>query len=392
MQRGIQFAGRPVWAEIRLSALAHNLRAIRRHVNPPGTKSRQKHQVLAVVKGNAYGHGAVPVARALSRAGADWFGVTCTAEGSELREAGIREPILVLTGFWAGEEKRLLDDRLTPAITGCEQLRLLERAARKRRRTVPFHLKIETGMNRLGISPADIPCFVSTLADCPHLRLEGIFTHFASSEVFSDESTEQQRLVFEESLRRLEALGISAPLVHLANSAAVALRPASWGTMVRPGLVLYGYHQNYDPSERTDEAGTVLPLRPALSLRARIISLRDIPAGKGVGYNHRWISLRPSRVAVISAGYADGVPRALTNRGRVIVRGKFAPLIGTISMDLITADVSDIPDAALGDVATIYGADGKCTQYVSEVAKQVGTVTSDLCCALGKRVPRFYLP
>jgi alanine racemase len=161
---------------------------------------------------------------------------------------------------------------------------------------------------------------------------------------------------------------------------------------VRPGLVLYGYHQSYDPPERTAEANAKMPLRPALSLRARIISLRDVPAGQGVGYNHRWVTPRPSRIAVISAGYADGLPRALTNRGRVIIRGRFAPLVGTISMDLTTADVTEIPEVALGDVATIYGADGDATQYVSEVAQQVGTVTSDLCCALGKRVPRFYLP
>lgn len=391
MERGIQFAGRPVWAEIRLSALAHNMRAIRRHVNPPGTR-RGRRQILAVVKANAYGHGAVPVAKELARAGADWFGVTCTMEGHELREGGIREPILILTGFWAGEEKRLLDERLTPTITRCEQLRLLERAARKRRRPAPFHLKIDSGMNRLGIAPSDVPCFARTLAECPHLRLEGIYTHFASSEIFTNETTGDQQQVFEKTVAQLGALGITAPLVHLANSAAVAMRPATWGTLVRPGLVLYGYHQNYDPPEMSAQAASVVPLRPALSLRARIISLRDIPAGQGVGYNHRWVSPRPSRIAVISAGYADGIPRALTNRGQMIVRGKFAPLVGTISMDLTAADVSEIPDVAVGDVATIYGSDSGVTQYVSDVARQVGTVTSDLCCALGKRVPRFYLP
>ena len=395
MQRGIQFAGRPVWAEIRLSALAHNLRAIRRHVNS-GTQAKgargAKPQILCVVKGNGYGHGSVPVSRELARAGADWFGVTSTAEGTELREGGIRKPILVLTGFWEGEEKKLIAERLTPAITRCGQLPLLEHAARKHRRPVSFHLKVETGMNRLGISPHDVPCFARTLADCPHLRLEGIFTHFASSEIFSDATTENQSRVFEETLGRLRVLGITAPLVHQANSAAVALRPATWGTLVRPGLVLYGYHQNYDPPERTADANEELPLRPALALRARIISLRDIPPGQGVGYNHRWLAPRPSRVAVLSAGYADGLPRGLTNRGRVIVRGRFAPIVGTVSMDLTTADVTDIPDVKLGDVATIYGQDGECSQYVSEVAQQVGTVTSDLCCALGKRVPRFYLP
>ncbi len=385
-----------MWAEIRLSALTHNLRAIRRHLNSAGAQAgprRVRRQILAVVKANAYGHGAVPVARALARAGADWFGVTCSAEGIELREGGIRKPILILTGFWAGEEKRLLEHRLTPAVTGCEQLLLLERAAaRAHRRRVAFHLKVQTGMNRLGISPGDVPCFARTLADCPHLRLEGIFTHFASSEVFTDETTEQQRKVFEGVLESLRALGISAPIMHLANSAAIASRPGTWASMVRPGLVLYGYHQFYDPPERNAQVESKLPLRPALALRARLISLRNVAPGEGVGYNHRWIAARPSRVAVISAGYADGLSRGLTNRGRVIIRGRFAPLVGAISMDLVTADVTDIPDVSLGDVATIYGADGDAHQYVSEVAEQLGTVTSDLCCALGKRVPRFYLP
>lgn len=395
MQRGIQFEGRPVWAEIRLSALAHNLRAIRRHVNPRGAPAgsrRQARKVLAVVKANAYGHGAVPVARALARAGADWFGVTCTAEGIELREGGIRKPILVLTGFWAGEEKSLLRHRLTPAITQCEQLRLLERAAARARRRIAFHLKVETGMNRLGISPSDVPCFARTLADCPHLEFGGIFTHLAASEVFTSDSAEQQVQVFKGVLARLSALQLTAPLVHLANSAAVVSRPDTWGNMVRPGLVLYGYHQSYEPPELTAQADAKLPLQPALALRARLISLRNVAPGKAVGYNGRWVASRPSKIAVIAAGYADGLSRALTNRGRVIIRGRFAPLVGTISMDLVTADVSDIPDVSLGDVATIYGCDSSQCQYVSAVAGQLGTVTSDLCCALGTRVPRFYLP
>jgi alanine racemase len=399
MQKGIHFDGRPVWAEIRLSALAHNLRTIRKHLRSqnPSAKSSSatrgaRPQILAVVKGNGYGHGAVPVAQELARAGADWFGVTSTSEGMELRKGGIREPILVLTGFWPGEEKNLLRHRLTPAVTRCEQLKLLERAAARARRKVRFHLKVETGMNRLGISPSDVPCFVRTLADSPHLELEGIFTHFASSEVFTNEDTEAQRMVFEGVLERLRAQGVTAPLIHLANSAAVVLRPSTWGTMVRPGLLLYGYHQWYEPEALSGEADVKLPLRPALALRARLISLRNVAPGQGVGYNHRWIASRPSRIAAISAGYADGIPRALTNRGRVIIRGKFAPLVGTVSMDLITVDVTDMPEARFGDVATLYGADGDTTQYVSEVARQVGTVASDLCCALGKRVPRFYLP
>ena len=393
MQRGIRFNGRPVWAEIRLSALAHNIKAIRRHIDSGETRSAKgpQRKILAVVKANAYGHGAVPVSRALAKAGADWFGLTSTAEGIELREGKIRKPILVLTGFWPGEEKRLIQNDLTPAITRCEQLRFLERAAARARRRVKFHVKFQTGMNRLGLSPGDVPCFARTLAASPHLECEGVFTHFASSEVFTDQRVEEQQREFECILEHLGRLGISAPLVHMANSAAVASRPQTWATMIRPSLVLYGYHQSYEPPELTVQTNANLPLQPALALRARLISLRDTAPGQAVGYNGRWVAQRPSRVAVISAGYADGLPRSLTNKGRVIVRGQFAPLVGTVSMDLTTADVTDIPGVAVGDVATFYGVDGNATQYVSDVARQLGTVTSELCCALGTRVPRFYL-
>jgi len=393
MQRGLQFEGRPIWAEIRLGALVRNLRAIRKRVNPHGTPRSARRKILAVVKANAYGHGAVPVARALARAGTDWFGVTCSAEGMELRRGGIRDRILLLTGFWPGEEKHIIEHRLTPAVTRCEQLRMLERAAaRARRGPVAFHLKIDSGMNRLGISPSDVPCVARTLAACPHLKLEGIFTHFASSEVFTDEKTDQQQQVFMRTLEHLRSLGVEAPLIHLANSGGIATRPATWANMVRPGLILYGYHQSYDPPERNQMAAQALPLRPVLSLRTRVISLRDVPVGQGVGYNGRWVASRPSRVAVIAAGYADGLPRALTNRGRLIIRGQFVPMVGTVSMDLTAADVTEIPEVRIGDVATIYGDDGEASLPISEVARLVGTVTSDLCCAIGQRVPRFYLP
>ncbi|HJY87193.1 MAG TPA: alanine racemase [Candidatus Acidoferrales bacterium] len=398
MKHNVQFEGRPVWAEVSLGALDHNLRAIRRHIN--GSSRRGGPKILAVVKANAYGLGAVPVAKTLAMAGADWFGVTSTAEGAELREAGIRQPILVLTGFWPGEERRLLQYRLTPAITECEQLGLLERAAasfgsargqRARSGPVGFHLKIDTGMNRLGIRASDAECFARALGDCPHLRLEGTFTHFASAEVFTVRQTEAQQKRFSEALERLRALHLRPGLVHLANSAAVAARPESWADMVRPGAILYGYHQFYDPAERKKEMEAKLPLQTALSLRTRIISLRDVAPGEGVGYNARFVAPRTSRIAVLAAGYADGLPRNLANRGRVIVRGQFAPLVGTISMDLAMIDVTRIEGARLGDVVTIYGADGSAAQQVSEVAHELGTVTSDLLCALGQRVPRFYL-
>jgi len=411
MARMVQFDGRPVWAEVSLGALAHNLREIRRHIRGVGPNSSPdaftasgssrgssargaKRKILAVVKGNAYGHGIVPVARALGRAGADWFGVTCSAEGMELRESGVRGPVLLLTGFWTGEERRILDNHLTPAITQIEQLRWLERAAaraRGRRKPVEFHLKIDSGMNRLGLGPGEIPAFASAMADCPHLRLGGAFTHLASSEDHSTEQAIEQEKMFRGALDCLRARGFDPGIVHLANSGAIASRPSTWAAMVRPGAMLYGYHQFFEPAERTPEIERQIPLRPVLAFRARIISLRDVPAGASVGYNARWTAARASRIAVIAAGYADGVARVLTNRGKVIVRGQFAPIVGSVSMDLTMADVTDIPAVRLGDTATIFGSDGDARQRVSDVARIAETASAALLCGIGKRVPRFYL-
>ena len=387
MTRPVQFDGRPVWAEISLAAILNNLRVIRHHVG-------RKRKVLAIVKANAYGLGAVDISRALAKAKTDWFGVTCSSEGMELRDAGIRQPILVLTGFWPGEEKRLLKYRLTPTVTRIEQLKLLERAAASSRSAhgkVSFHLKIDTGMNRLGIFPSEVPDFASALADCPHLHLGGAYTHFASAENFCSEQTDRQERTFLDALDQLRAHKINPGLVHMANSGAICARPSTWADIVRPGAILYGYHQSFDPPERRSEIQAKMALRPALSLRSRIISLKDVPAGQGVGYGARFETQRPSRIAVIAAGYADGIVRQRSNHGCVIVRGHRVPIVGIISMDLAALDVTDVSGVSLGDVVTIYGTDGNCSIQVSDVAREIGTVTSDLLCALGRRVPRFYL-
>ncbi len=392
MSKAIHLEGRPVWAEISLKAIIHNLRVIRRHVGA-------NRKVLAVVKSNAYGLGAVPISKALQKAGTEWFGVTCANEGIELRDAGIRKPILVLTGFWPGEEKRLIQNHLRPTVTRVDDVRYLERAAKSLRKKssrksssrVRFHLKINTGMNRLGISPDEIDAFAMALADCPHLQLEGTFTHFASAEDFTAEQTVQQEQLFRDCLSRLRALGISPGIVHMANSGAICARPSTWVDMVRPGAILYGYHQSFDPPQKREEVKGAIPLAPCLSLRARIISLREVPVGQAVGYAARFVTTRPSKIAVINAGYADGVVRARTNRGCGLVRSLRVPLVGTISMDLTMLDVTDVPGVTLGDVVTIYGKDGKAAIEVSDVAREIGTVTSDLLCALGRRVPKYYL-
>jgi alanine racemase len=386
MTKTIKFAGRPVWAEISLQAILHNLRAIRKQVGA-------SRKILAVVKSNAYGLGAVPVAKALQKAGTEWFGVTCANEGVELREAGIRKRILILTGFWPGEEKRLIQNNLTPTVTRVDDLGHLERSATAARgkSQVRFHLKINTGMNRLGIGADEVDSFARALAACKHIRLEGTFTHFASAEDFTAQQTNEQEKVFLACLERLRALGVSPGIVHMANSGAICARPNTWADMVRPGAILYGYYQSFDPPQKKQEVMGQVALRPCLSLRARIISLRNVAVGEGVGYAARFVTKRPSRIAVINAGYADGVVRARTNRGWALVRGKRVPLVGTISMDLTTLDLTDVPEVLLGDVVTIYGKDGDAAIEVSEVAHEIGTVTSDLLCALGRRVPKFYV-
>src|SRR3989442_1567514 len=307
---------RPVWAEVSLSALTYNLQAIRKYVNPQEEKRKTPRKILSIVKGNGYGHGGPEVAKALEKAGSDWFGVTCTDEGIAVRQAGVRKPILILTSFVPGEESRLVEHDLTAVIHRCEQLALLD---------------------------------------------------------------------------RLRALGIDPGIVHLANSAAIVTRPETWADMVRPGAILYGYHPGYDPIEKRDEAEARLPLKPVMSLRSRIISVRNVAAGDGVGYDATFMAQRPTRIGVLAAGYGDGIHRSLGNRGNVLLRGKLAPIAGIISIDVNMIDVTDIEGAEVGDVATIHGTDGTQVLPANRVARSIGTVTSDLLCAVSQRVPRLYV-
>ena len=393
----VNFIGRPVWAEVSLCALRHNFEAIRDYVNPTAEKRQSPRMVLSIVKGNAYGHGGPEVAKALEKFGTDWFGVASAGEGMELRKAGVRKPILVLGGFWPGEERNLLQHNLTPGIHRCEHLALFDAAAAKaHKKHVQIHLKIDTGMNRLGIAASDMDCFAKQLAKCKHLELSGTFTHLASSEVFTDtptgRETPEQLGLFFGALDRLRALGVSPGALHIANSAAIAARPETWADMVRPGAVLYGYHPGFDPVELRAEYEAKLALWPVMSLRARVINIRSIPVGAGVGYNASWVSKRPSLVAVLSAGYGDGIHRSLGNHGCVYIRGHEAPIIGIVSMDVSMLDVTDVPDVAIGDIATLYGTDGENTYPANVIARSIRTVTSDLISGVTRRVPRFYLP
>jgi len=383
-----------VWAEVSLSALQQNLRSIQKHIQKAAPLGRAP-GVLAVVKANAYGHGAVPVAKALAQAGAQGFGVACVSEAIELRESGIRNPILLMGGYLPGEEREVVEFNITPAISNCRQLGPLNKAASrgkaKRNSAFPVQAKFNTGMNRMGLAPSDVNCLARTMADCPNLRLSATFTHFASSELLDGSQTDEQRRLFQGTLIEMHKLGLAPGSIHMANSAAIVARPETWGDMVRPGAVLYGCHVQFDPLGRQSELEAALPVKAVLSLRTKIVGIRDVAAGEAVGYDGRFITNRPTRLAVIAAGYADGLMRGLSNQGTVLVLGRRAPIVGQISMDMAMVDVTGIAGVALGETVTIIGEDGGRSQSAGEVASVVNTVVQDVLCALGSRVHRIYL-
>ena len=377
-------APRPCWAEISLSQLKENLAIIRRHIGP-------ERKVLAVVKADAYGHGAVPVSRALEEARVDALGVACVAEGIELRQAGIRAPIVVLTGFFPGEEKDLIAHDITPGITEVGQVERLEKAAGGKRTRI--HVKIDTGMGRLGVPCSDIPRLLDRLATSPSLELEGLYTHFASSEDFTSPQTDEQVRCFEKAREQFAARGLRPPLIHMANTGAIVARPEAWGTMVRPGSMLYGYLSFFKfPAgrDRSAEFAAQLPVKPALTLKAQVYLIREYAANAPLGYGANFVTQRPSRIAVLPIGYGDGWRRGLSGRCRVLVRGQFAPTVGTIGMDLTLADVTDVPGAQPGDEVMLIGTNGKASILPTEPARALGTVASEVLSGLTKRVPRVY--
>jgi alanine racemase len=377
---------RPTWAEVSLSALKHNFRAIRDRVGPEVT-------VCAVVKADAYGHGAIECARALEADGAKWFGVTTTEEGVRLRQAGIAGRILLMTGFWRGEEEAVVERRLTPAVWQEDNLALLERAAAKSgAEKFAVHLKLDTGMSRLGVTPEHLLAFLPCLRNTPHLALEGAFTHLASSEVVDSSDVEVQASRFARAIDKIHHSGYSPKYTHIANSAAIASRAQMHRNFVRPGISLYGYYLPFVSSSGQPVEQKPLDVRPVLSWKTQIIGVRDVSAGAGVGYNARLVTSRASRIAVLPLGYADGLNRHLSCTGRMLVRGQFAAIAGNVSMDITLLDVTDIPGVQLGDEVTIIGADGDHTITAWEHATISHTIPYEILCGINTRVPRRYEP
>ena len=378
-------ATRPTWAEVSLSTLRENYRTIRDYVGSGVT-------VCAVVKAYAYGHGAVECAKALEQEGATWLGVTSLDEAIPLREEGVQTRILLMTGFWRGEEEEIVRLGLTPTVWETGYIELLERAAaRIGVSQQAVHLKLDTGMGRLGATPEDLPGLCAALKSSPHLRLEGFATHLASSEVLDAPSVTEQIKVFEDGRRVLREFGFDPPLVHAANTSAVISHHESWYTMVRPGLALYGYHLPFERAGRVVSGrGLKLTLKPVLTWKTRILSLREMRAGQALGYGGTYVTKAPARIAILPVGYADGLNRGLSSGGRVIAREHYAPIVGRISMDLTLADVTGIPGVAVADEVVLLGSHDGFSVDAREHAELANTIPYEILCAISKRVPRKY--
>jgi alanine racemase len=378
-------ATRPTWAEVSLPKLRENYRTIRNYIGSGVT-------VCAVVKAYAYGHGAVECSKALEKEGATWLGVTSLDEAIPLREEGIETRILLMTGFWRGEEEEIVRLGLTATIWEAGQVELLQKAAtRVGVKGHAVHLKVDTGMGRLGATVEELPRVLEALKASPNLDVEGFATHLASSEILDAPSVAEQLKNFETARRMLLESGLAPPLVHAANTSAVISHHESWNTMVRPGLALYGYHLPFERAGRVVSGkGLQLSLKPVLTWKTRILSVREVRAGQPLGYGGTYVTKAPARIGVLPVGYADGLNRGLSEGGRVIVREHYAPIVGRISMDLTLVDVTGIPGVGVADDVVLLGSEDGLNVDAREHADLAHTIPYEILCSISKRVPRKY--
>ena len=363
------------YATIDLAALSHNLSGLQQRLNKDCT-------VMAVVKADAYGHGAVDISRTLTGLGITKLAVACVQEGIALREAGIAADILVLVDLFDEHIRDLIAYRLTPVITEHRLLPLLDKAAAETDRAFPIHLKIDTGMGRLGFSPAEFETFLNALPAWKSLRIEGVMTHLADGDGVDPSHTERQLERFRSLLDVVKQRGINVPFVHVANSAALLRFPHSHFSLVRPGIALYGYHT-------LPATIPCFEFRPLLSLHSTVMQLRRINAGETVSYNRTFVARRPSTIAVLPVGYADGYSRRLSNKGFVLIKKQRAPIVGLVCMDMTMVDVTDIPSVHVGDPVTLIGKDGQDAIWADTIADWTGTIPYEILCAIGPRIPRL---
>lgn len=368
--------GRPTFCSVDLAALRWNFRQVRKKVG--------RHvKILSVVKANAYGHGACEAAKILTASGSDGFGVATLEEGIELRKGKIKSPVIILAGAYPEQLDQLLLNRLTPVICELAGLRRLEALARRRGISLNFHLKVDTGMGRIGFLASQIDSWLPQLAKLKALKLEGVFSHFSDAEDVGGSYTQRQLEIFCRVVQRLRSAGYPPALIHLANSAAVITFPSAHFNMVRPGLMLYGV---YPSPEMVDEVA----LKPVLSWKTRILQLKRLSKGSSISYGQTFVTRRESLIATLPVGYADGYPRLLSNRGVVLVRGKRAPIVGRVCMDLTMVDVTDIRGVRQGDEVILLGKQGRDTISADEMALWAETISYEILTSISARVPRIY--
>lgn len=360
---------RPTWAEIYLGALQHNFMLVKELVG-------ERVSVLSVVKADGYGHGAVEVSKTLVEAGTDMLGVATVEEAMELRDYGIEVPIMLLGGIRPEEAGLAVRNNLVPCLFSIDIARALDKAASSNGAVAPYHLKIDTGMTRLGVRPEDLRGFLGELTELRNIRMDGVLTHLASAFTESTDYTESQLRDFLRHSETVRAHGHSPKFIHSANSASVKRFPHSHMDLVRPGIMLY-----------TAEGGEGLELRPVMRLKSRIIQLSRVPAGTPVSYGGTYVTSRPSVIATLPIGYADGYLRKLSNRALVSLHGKTAPVTGTVCMDLTMIDVTDIPEVRVGDNVTLFGDE---LVSVEQVAAWADTISYEILSIIGKRVQRIY--
>ena len=345
-------------------------------------------EVLGVVKADAYGHGAIEVSRVLVAEGARWLAVSSVDEGATLRAAGVTAPrILVMGGFLPFEEATLVEHDLTPAVHSLAQMRDLDRLAAAAGKPLRYHLKIDSGMGRLG-TRAGAPEIVEALASTPHAQLEGLMTHFASAADYTSTQTAEQLAYFEAIAAAIEQAGYRGLRLHVSSTNAIAYgRVNSGHNLVRAGHALYGY---VSPA-RGKAPPRLLEVHPALTWKARLLAVKDLPEGALVGYGGTFRTPRPMRIGVIGAGYADGMFHRLSNRGQVIADGKLTPILGTISMDLTTIDLSHTTALGPGDEVTLLGEEGDARLDAQQIARVAGTISYNILCSISARVRRVYV-
>jgi alanine racemase len=372
---------RPTWVEISLSKLRQNFERVQRLAG--------RRKVMAVIKADAYGHGAVAVAKCLAKCGADWFGVASVEEALELRAAGITQPILLLGGLYMSDPADLIKYQLTPSVSSTARLDTYADCAQRYGRPIEFHLKVDTGLGRLGMPPDRVPAFVEHYRTLEGVHLTGLFTQLASAGDLMATQTEEQDKRFRAALAQLKSAGIEPEWTHVSNSAGLLTGRAFPENMIRIGGLLYGcFAPLVLPPDK--ELPRLPEFEPILTFKSRVVYLKDVPSETPLGYGEAFHTRRPSRIATVPVGYADGLNRALSNRGHAIVGGRLARLVGSISMDLALLDVTDIPGVNVGDEVMLLGRSQQASITALDIAQMLGTVPYEVLCLIGKRVPRLY--